>query len=156
MEIRRATPADLAQIRRLEEQSSTAAHWSIAQYDALFSVTAPSRAALIAQSEGSGEILGFAIARCLPDEWELENIVVDESHQKRGIGAVLLRRLLADAQAAGARSIILEVRECNGPARRLYESTGFTVEGRRKGYYRDPVEDAILYRSTLQICDKMP
>ena len=156
MEIRRATLADLPQIRRLEEQASTAAHWNSAQYETLFSATAASRIALVAQIEVSDQVTGFAIARCLPDEWELENIVVDAALKEQGIGAALLRRLLGEAQAAGARSVILEVRESNAPARRLYESNGFIEEGRRKSYYENPSDDAILYRSTLQICDKMP
>lgn len=154
MEIRYATAADLPQIRRMEEQASTAAHWSAAQYHALFANDGPRRIALVAQDDL--QVIGFLIARFLAGEWEIENIVVDERHKKRGIGTTLLRRLLSEAQAAGATSLILEVRESNAQARRLYEKTGFTSEGRRNSYYRDPVEDAILYRRSLQFCDKIP
>ena len=154
MEIRYATAADLPQIRRMEEQASTAAHWNAAQYDALFAKDAPPRIALVAQD--GLQLIGFLIARSLAGEWEIENIVVDERHRKRGIGTTLVRRLLSEAQAAAATSAILEVRESNAPARRLYEKTGFTSEGRRNSYYPDPVEDAILYRRSLQFCDKIP
>ena len=153
MEIRYATAADLPHIRRMEEQASTAAHWNAAQYDALFA-HAPQRIALVAQDHL--QLIGFLIARFLAGEWELENIMVDERYKKRGIGTTLVRRLLSEAQTAGATSLILEVRESNAPARRLYEKTGFTSEGRRNSYYRDPVEDAILYRRSLQFCDKIP
>jgi len=154
MEIRYATAADLPQIRGMEEQASTAAHWNAAQYDALFAKRAPRRIALVAQDDL--HLIGFVIARSLAGEWEIENIVVDERHKKRGIGTTLVRRLLSEAQAAGATSAILEVRESNAPARRLYEKIGFTSEGRRSSYYRDPIEDAILYRRSLQFCDKIP
>ena len=157
MEIRYATLADLPQIRRLEEQASTAAHWNSAQYDGIFSADAMSRIALVAVDKAdSSEALGFLIARRIANQWELENIVVDDRVKKCGIGNALLRRLLSEAQAAGAESIILEVRESNDSARRLYESIGFRSEGRRKGYYWEPAEDAILYRRSLQFCDKIP
>lgn len=102
------------------------------------------------------EIVGFLVARCLSDEWELENIVVHEIRKRRGIGTGLLRRLLSEAEASGAAGVILEVRESNASARRLYESIGFTSEGRRQAYYNNPAEDAILYRRSLQFCDKIP
>lgn len=154
MRIRSATLEDIPQIQVLEAQSSTAAHWNAAQYDALFAKDAPRRIALVAQDDRP--LIGFLIARFLAGEWEIENIVVDERHKQRGIGTTLVRRLLSEAQAAGATSAILEVRESNAPARRLYEKTGFTSEGRRSSYYLDPVEDAILYRRSLQFCDKIP
>jgi ribosomal-protein-alanine acetyltransferase len=156
VEIRYATLADLPQIRRLEEQASTAAHWTPAQYESLLAADAPSRVVLVAQNNThEGRILGFLVARRLADEFELENVVVDDHHKKCGMGAALVRRLLSEAQAAGAVSVILEVRESNAPARRLYESIGFKPEGRRKSYYRNPVDDAILYRRSFQFCDKI-
>jgi ribosomal-protein-alanine N-acetyltransferase len=155
--IRRATPADIPQIKALEAQSATAAHWTTEQYDAVFSADPTSRFGFVAESGTDGcEIFGFVIARSLAEDWEIENVVVDARHKKQGIGAALLRRLLSEAQAADAASIILEVRESNAPALRLYESNGFRPEGRRKGYYQAPVEDAILYRRALQFCDKIP
>jgi len=111
----------------------------------------------VAQEETEeDEIVGFLVARCLSDEWELENIVVHEIRKRRGIGTGLLRRLLSEAEASGAAGVILEVRESNASARRLYESIGFTSEGRRQAYYSNPAEDAILYRRSLQFCDKIP
>ncbi len=134
-------------MRELEQLSDSAAHWSAAQYEALFSADAQARVALIAADEpGDAPIIGFLIARCLPDEWEIENIVVDERHQRRGVGSFLVRELLIEARTEGAVWVILEVRESNRPALRLYENIGFKREGQRKNYYCDPVEDALLYR----------
>jgi len=156
MLIRCAIPEDIPQIQALGEQSSMAAHWNPAQYASLFAADAPLRIALTAREDTEdSEIVGFLVASRPSDDCELENIVVDEGHKNRGIGTALLRRLLSEAEAAGASSVILEVRESNAPARRLYESVGFRPEGRRKGYYREPAEDAILYRRSLQFCDKI-
>ena len=139
-------------MRELEQLSDSAAHWSAAQYEALFSADAQARVALIAADEpGDAPIIGFVIARCLPDEWEIENIIVDERHQRRGVGSSLVWELLAEARVAGVAWVILEVRESNRPALRLYENIGFKLEGRRKNYYRDPAEDALLCR--LKIAD---
>jgi len=112
---------------------------------------------LVAVDDGADEpIVGFLIARCLPEEWEIENVVVEENARQAGIGSSLVRCLEQEALAAGVWSIILEVRESNAPARRLYEKNGFTSEGRRKNYYESPDEDAILYRLPLRSCDKIP
>ena len=144
-------------MRELERRSETAAHWSAAQYEALFAANARERIALIAAEEPpEAPIRGLLVARCLDDEWEIENVIVDESHRKRGLGSLLVQELLEEARKAGVGSIILEVRVSNLPALRLYENIGFKQEGRRKNYYNRPVEDALLYRFLLQTCDKIP
>jgi ribosomal-protein-alanine N-acetyltransferase len=155
--IRRATPADLPYIRQLEEQAPTAAHWSSSQYEALFVAEPPQRIAVVAIYESDVNlVVAFLVARCLNDEWEIENIVVNENERQAGVGSALVRHLAAEAAASGAVSLLLEVRESNIPARRLYEKIGFTAEGRRKSYYQSPEEDAIPYRLPLQSCDKIP
>src|SRR5271157_526995 len=133
LSIRRAAPADVPRLRQLAAQAPTAAHWSPSHYDALFAVASPSRLALVAADKSAAErLVGFLIARCLPAEWEIENVVVDETARRAGIGSSLVRSLASEAFAAGASSIILEVRESNLSALRLYESIGFSSEGRRK------------------------
>jgi ribosomal-protein-alanine acetyltransferase len=155
--IRRATLADLTHIRQLEAQAPTAAHWSSSQYDLLFAGGGPKRISLVAARESGSEIvIAFLVARCLDDEWEIENIVVEEKQRREGVGSALVRHLAAEAAASGARSIVLEVRESNHQALRLYERIGFRCDGRRKGYYDKPAEDALLYRLPLQSCDKIP
>ena len=139
-------------MRQLEEHAETAAHWSAAQYEALFVPDGQARVALIAVDESADSpIQGFLIARCLPDEWEIENIVVDAQHRRRGTGSGLIRELLAEAHKGGVTGIILEVRESNSLAVRLYESIGFKLEGRRKDYYHDPREDALLFRISVSV-----
>lgn len=157
MYIRRATPVDLSRIRGLETQAPTAAHWNAPQYEALFLAGGAERIVLVAvDEEGDQGIVGFLIARCLPEEWEIENVVVEENARQSGIGLSLVKRLEQEALAAGVGSILLEVRESNAAARRLYEKIGFTSERRRNNYYQSPAEDAVLYRLLLQSCDKIP
>jgi ribosomal-protein-alanine N-acetyltransferase len=155
VQIRRATSADIPQIRKLEEQAATAAHWTQAQYESLFSPQPPARVVLVATNHPTeSPVLGFVVARCLPEQWEIENIVVDVAARHRGVASALTRALLSQARAAGATSMILEVRESNQPALQLYENIGFSLEGRRKAYYHRPTEDALLFRLPLQSRNK--
>ena len=145
MLIRPATPDDVPSMRALEQQTETAAHWAECEYDALFAAEAPPRIALVATSEAdSGRVVGFVIARCATAEWEIENVVVAREKRNRGLGIKIIRELLLRAQSAGATSVLLEVRESNLAARRLYEKLGFSQQGRRSNYYREPEEDALL------------
>ncbi len=156
MPIRAATPDDLPAIQRIEQQSDTAAHWSLLAYGALFEQDAPRRRALVATNSGSDDVCGFIIVRSLADEWEIENLAVAPEQRLRGIASELLGELLRELQSAGALAVLLEVRESNRAARRLYEKHGFSLEGRRADYYRNPSEDALLLRRRLQLCDNIP
>ena len=150
--IRPATPDDVPSIRALERQAESAAHWAEREYDALFAPDAPTRIALIAMDEADiGQVRGFVIARCALDYWEIENVVVAREAQRLGIGTKLIRELLRRAHAAGATSVLLEVRESNLAARKLYEKLGFSKEGRRSDYYHEPREDALLLRISIAV-----
>ena len=94
-------------------------------------------------------LLGFLVARHVVAEWELENIAVAPSARRTGVGKCLIEALIARAQQDNSESVHLEVRESNIPARRLYGSVGFTEAGRRKSYYANPLEDAVLYTRRL-------
>jgi [ribosomal protein S18]-alanine N-acetyltransferase len=143
--IRPATPDDVPSMRVLEQQTETAAHWAEREYDALFAVEAPPRIALVATSEvDAGRVVGFVIARCATAEWEIENVVVAREKRNGGVGIKIIRELLLQAQRGGATSVLLEVRESNLAARRLYEKLGFSQQGRRSNYYHQPEEDALL------------
>ncbi len=144
LSIRAATVADLPAMMSLEKRAATAAHWSAEQYETLFSGSNPGRVALIMIEESS--IAAFVIARVLGDEWEIENIAVAGPARRRGLGTRLLGELLDMARAQGAAAMFLEVRESNRAARALYEKWAFLESGRRPIYYKNPQEDAILYR----------
>jgi ribosomal-protein-alanine N-acetyltransferase len=121
----------------------TAPHWPREAYAAALESEAwPQRVALVAESAGS--LVGFAVAVLVAGEGEIESIAVAPGWQRRGIGMALLRELQRVLAASGALAIVLEVRESNRAAASMYAPAGFHEVGRREGYYRDPVEDAVL------------
>ncbi len=140
--IRPATAADIPAIMALESRARTAAHWSQEQYEK--AIESDGREFLVL--ENGTAIDGFLVGRRVDTEWEIENVVIAEATQRQGWGARLVTEFLNRARCLGARSVYLEVRESNHAARRLYEKATFVARGRRKRYYRDPEEDAVLYR----------
>ena len=92
-----------------------------------------------------GKPAGWCSIRVVGDEAELMRICVAEKLRGKGLGGQLLRRGMEEMLRRGAKAATLEVRSGNLPAKRLYEAHGFRQEGRRKDYYRDPSEDALIY-----------
>jgi ribosomal-protein-alanine N-acetyltransferase len=137
--IRSATLNDLPAVMAIERSAASAAHWSSEQYAELVA------SGMVLVAEEAGEILGLVCARRIAGDWEIENVVVGARFLRRGIANELLRALLGRAESEAASAILLDVRESNVPARRLYEKHRFREVGRRHMYYRDPPEDAILY-----------
>ena len=137
--IRPARLNDVPAILAIERQSPGAAHWTSEQYNQLVV------GGVVLVAEKGGKLCGFVCAQAVADEWDIENVVVDGAFLRRGIANELVRALIQRARNVAASAILLEVRESNLPARGLYEKHGFHEVGRRREYYRDPVEDAILY-----------
>jgi [ribosomal protein S18]-alanine N-acetyltransferase len=142
--IRPAIAADIPALIALEKHAATAAHWSAIQYEAVFSSEGPRRAVLIIEEDGGAQ--GFIAGRELGNEWEIENIAVASPARRRGLGTRLLGEFLDLVRGRGAEAVFLEVRESNFAARRLYEKWAFVESGRRRNYYREPEEDATVYR----------
>ncbi len=90
------------------------------------------------------ELAGFIVARLLADELHVNNVAVRPAFRRHRIGSSLLEKTLQVARGHGANMAHLEVRAGNEAAQRLYAVCGFRATGRRKAYYRAPVEDAIL------------
>jgi ribosomal-protein-alanine N-acetyltransferase len=78
------------------------------------------------------------------DELHINSLAVAERWRRLGLATRLLDAVSREAQAEGATSATLEVRESNRAARALYERLGFRVEGVRRDYYQTPREDAIV------------
>jgi ribosomal-protein-alanine N-acetyltransferase len=131
----------------LEGHAVTAAHWDREHYVRLFANSEPRRVALLIETEQGTQ--GFLVARAVGKEWEIENIAIAGPARRRGLGMRLLGEFLDQARAEGADSVLLEVRESNHAARAFYEKWAFVEDGRRRSYYTDPCEDAILYRLSL-------
>ena len=96
----------------------------------------------------AGAVVGMASARAFVDEVHVLRLVVDPAHRRRGLGRALLDGLVDWAEERGAGAVALEVREGSAPARGLYATAGFVLDGRRPGYYPDG-EDALLLRRPL-------
>lgn len=95
------------------------------------------------------EVAGYAAVFCAADEGNLVSIGVKPQYREMGIARELLDICAEMAAGRGIASIYLEVRESNEAAIGLYEKTGFEKTGKRPRFYRDPEEDALLYKKTL-------
>jgi ribosomal-protein-alanine N-acetyltransferase len=137
--IRSAALNDVPAILAIEQQSPSAAHWTLEQYNRLVG------SGVVLVAEEAGRLCGFVCAMAVAGEWEIENVAVAAELLRRGIADELVRELIRRAESEAASAILLEVRESNLPARGLYEKHGLREVGRRPAYYRNPVEAAILY-----------
>src|SRR5438046_4862532 len=95
-------------------------------------------------------VVGYLCLWEVSDEVHITNIAVRPESRRRGLGRTLLGGLLDDARQRQIRLVVLEVRPSNTHARTLYESFGFRVVGRRRGYYYDTGEDALVMENDLQ------
>ena len=149
--VRPAEAGDLSRLVEIASHSVTAAQWNPAEYQRLFTPdTAPStdqtqpRTTLVVEQDGS--VVGFIIGRQVEDEWEIENIAVTGTARRYGLGSRLVGELLDLVRRHGGRAVFLEVRESNRAARSLYEKWAFIEVGRRKMYYQNPAEDALVLK----------
>ncbi|MBO5398614.1 MAG: ribosomal protein S18-alanine N-acetyltransferase [Clostridia bacterium] len=97
----------------------------------------------------NGKIVGFAGLWFSPIDAEITNIVTKKSERKRGIGTLLLDKLIEMAKEANRDNISLEVNENNVAAGILYENAGFEIAGIRKNYYNGK-ENAIIMTKYFQ------
>jgi len=100
-------------------------------------------ASLVAAEGEDGTVLGYGMVRAVLDEGCLERIAVVPAYRRQGVAEELLSAFLRFGQAHLA-FLTLEVREGNAPAIALYEKLGFREVGRRKNYYPESKEDAVL------------
>ncbi len=105
--------------------------------------------------DGDGELVGYFVAMPGVDELHLLNLTVAPECQGHGHGRALLEAVIDEAQAQQMARLLLEVRESNTRARRLYAARGFAEVGRRRGYYpaRERREDAIVMSLALEVGD---
>ena len=149
-EIRPVRPADLEAILAIE-QVAMAAPWNAAMVQAEFDTTAG--VGLVVEN-GDG-LCGYAFFRVYPPECELLHLVVAPQQRRRGLGESLLRAALRRFAQESFTTCLLELRASNAAALNLYTKLGFLQVGRRKGYYRQPDEDALLMNCNLRIGDEV-
>jgi [ribosomal protein S18]-alanine N-acetyltransferase len=154
LNIRHAARDDLAGMLRIE-QASFADPWTVESLATALSLER--MRVLVAESDGKGKqsgdappgLLGYVVALVVGLEAEIADLAVAPEARRLGIGRALLERAIAELRQAAVRTIYLEVRESNLAARTLYEANGFESVGRRRGYYRSPVEDALVLRREI-------
>ncbi len=136
IEIRPMKTSDLAFVAELEKKLFSDA-WSLESLgEELCSPFAKSY--LLSEN---GTPCAYGLFRLMAGEGEVLRIGTSPEHRRKGFATSLLRRFWEDAP----EKTFLEVREGNLPARRLYESVGFRMISKRPRYYRDPIEDAVVY-----------
>jgi len=99
-----------------------------------------------ASPDDSESIAGYVVARQAAGELHINNLAVRQNLRQQGIGTALLSRLLEEAKYVDAFVVFLEVRAGNAAAQAFYERCGFRVVGRRRDYYPEPREDALIMR----------
>ncbi len=140
--LRSARDSDVEQLGAIE-RTSFADPWPASAFrDMLHSP----RARLTVAVDANDRAAGYCVLLVAADEGEIANLAVALDVRKQGLGALLLDHALQQAASDGAVSVYLEVRASNDAAQRLYSSRGFSVVGRRRGYYQHPIEDALVLR----------
>ena len=95
------------------------------------------------------ELCAYVIGRRIDGEGEIYRVATLPSYRGRGIAKNLITRLTRDEGELGLRDLYLEVRESNVPARRLYTGCGFKEISKRRNYYKNPSEDAVIMHLAL-------
>jgi len=95
------------------------------------------------------ELLGYLCLWEIGHEIHVTNLAVHPRHRRRGVARCLLGAMIEDARRKNVELVFLEVRPTNAEALALYQSLGFQVIGRRKGYYFDTGEDALVMEARL-------
>ena len=137
-EIRRLAYADLPQVIAIERRAFTTP-WSLAMF--VLELSKPSGICLAAVR--ADRIVGYLVCSRYDTVWHLMNVAVDDRLRRQGIAVALIEHLFGIADGPGEQ-YTLEVRTSNESAIRLYERFGFQAAGRRRGYYHDNREDAVI------------
>jgi len=145
-------PADIDTICVIE----TACHLSPWSPEAYLSELDRSDSIVFKAESDGGKIIGFILGRMVAGigfnerDAEIYNIGVHPDFEGQGAGSQLLNRFLGRCKELVVASLWLEVRESNSKAIRFYSGKGFTKQGTRKSFYRDPVEDAVIMRLSVR------
>lgn len=143
-EIRKMRSMDVLDVMRIELETFTMP-WSESTFRGLLRRTDSDL--FVAELEGA--IVGYSVFWAVTDQGELGNVAIDKDHRGKGIGRKLIEAVLARAAERGTREIFLEVRKSNFGAQALYGQFGFYEVARRKNYYLQPSEDALVMRLDL-------
>lgn len=144
-----AAEADLEEIRKLSLASGLA-RWARADYRRQLELARADLRILRIGDDRPPRLIAFYLAHLMPPEMELLQFAVHQDHRRQGWGGRLLDFLLKHGRQRGCGSCELEVRAANRRAIRFYQRNGFETVRVRRGYYRDPGDDALLMRRGLE------
>lgn len=150
--VRAGCAADVAGVVALERAAEEAPHWAEAEYAEMVEAGAGGIRRCLLVAELEERLVGFAVGKVVGGDSsaELESVAVNVKARRRGVGRALCGAVAAWCREQGAAELELEVRAASAGARALYAGLGFVSVGRRRGYYRDPVDDAVLMRLELE------
>ncbi|MHA2046274.1 MAG: ribosomal protein S18-alanine N-acetyltransferase [Candidatus Thorarchaeota archaeon] len=151
--IRPVNIQDIDAIMEIERRSFPVA-WEYSTFQRISSqngrvVSSDSRMLIMDILEHNQKLTGYAVweTNMMNKTGHVLNLAVTSEERRNGFGRLLLNHVHESLILDGMTSIFLEVRDSNTPARKLYESSGYTASGRLVGYYYD--EDAILYSRSI-------
>lgn len=139
IEIRQMTRAHVPQVAELEK-ICFADPWS--ERSVASELENPLSYWLVALEGGT--VAGYVGSQTVLGETDMMNVAVRPEFRRQGIAEALILVLIEDLKARQSHCLTLEVRDSNASARALYEKLGFLEVGRRKNYYRNPREDALI------------
>jgi [ribosomal protein S18]-alanine N-acetyltransferase len=143
----RMRPEDLDEVLGIE-RASFSMPWSRGAF--LYEMQQNRVARCWVAREATGRVAGYLCLWEVADEVHITNVAVRPELRRRGIARSLLGSVLDDARGRRFKIVVLEVRPSNQHAVSLYESFGFRVVGRRRGYYYDTGEDALVMEVGLR------
>lgn len=135
--VRHAAQKDAQYLAALHAQGDFSHGWSLAEFEG-FLADRSVLADVLCDPSRPDRLYGFVLSRRAGDEAEILTIILARAVRGRGWSRVLLSHHLAHLASAGVSTLFLEVEDGNLPARALYEAHGFSVIGKRPGYYRRP------------------
>jgi ribosomal-protein-alanine N-acetyltransferase len=154
IQVRLADAADLDAVVRLERAAAEAPHWVAAEYAAMLSADnagAVRRCLFVAELDS--RLVGFAVGKVIGlgagSSAELESVAVTIKARRGGVGRALCFAVIGWCREQGAETMELEVRAVSAGAIALYVGLGFVAVGRRRGYYSEPADDAVLMKLNL-------
>lgn len=95
------------------------------------------------------ELASYCTVMTVLDEAQIINVATDNKYKRQGCGADVIKSVLEECTERALKMVSLEVRESNVPAITLYKNFGFSIEGKRKDFYKNPRENALVMIKNL-------
>ena len=96
-------------------------------------------------------VVGYVGSQSVMGESDMMNVAISPEYRRKGVATRLIEALVEALEKNGNHRLSLEVRASNTPAIALYEGMGFLEVGRRRNYYRNPREDALILRKEWEV-----